>query len=117
MSAPVIVDPRRSPTKAIFFFHAEDGIRDWSVTGVQTCALPISPKGARQLQRGHSKAGRMSLSIDRDKPQSADKPTLYKQIRLDIEQRILTGEWPPGHRIPFEHELMEIGRASCRERV
>src|SRR5438093_8746377 len=23
------------------FFHAEDGIRDWSVTGVQTCALPI----------------------------------------------------------------------------
>src|SRR6266567_4781980 len=23
-----------------FFFHAEDGIRDWTVTGVQTCALP-----------------------------------------------------------------------------
>src|SRR5437016_1468251 len=28
-----------------FFFQAEDGIRDWSVTGVQTCALPISPRG------------------------------------------------------------------------
>src|SRR5262249_58778730 len=27
-----------------FFFQAEDGIRDWSVTGVQTCALPIWPK-------------------------------------------------------------------------
>src|SRR5260370_27093337 len=26
---------------AIFFFQAEDGIRDSSVTGVQTCALPI----------------------------------------------------------------------------
>src|SRR5437016_10253228 len=26
-----------------FFFQAEDGIRDWSVTGVQTCALPILP--------------------------------------------------------------------------
>src|SRR5437763_12653670 len=26
-----------------FFFQAEDGIRDTSVTGVQTCALPISP--------------------------------------------------------------------------
>src|SRR5262249_59117257 len=26
-----------------FFFQAEDGIRDWSVTGVQTCALPIFP--------------------------------------------------------------------------
>src|SRR5262249_57756336 len=25
-----------------FFVQAEDGIRDWSVTGVQTCALPIS---------------------------------------------------------------------------
>src|SRR5437764_1893344 len=28
----------------LFFFQAEDGIRDTSVTGVQTCALPISPK-------------------------------------------------------------------------
>src|SRR5437764_1786147 len=27
---------------ALFFFQAEDGIRDTSVTGVQTCALPIS---------------------------------------------------------------------------
>src|SRR5204863_1211445 len=28
---------------AVFFFQAEDGIRDLYVTGVQTCALPISP--------------------------------------------------------------------------
>src|SRR5205807_4911372 len=28
-----------------FFFQAEDGIRDYKVTGVQTCALPISPAG------------------------------------------------------------------------
>src|SRR2546427_11585339 len=27
---------------ALFFFQAEDGIRDLTVTGVQTCALPIS---------------------------------------------------------------------------
>src|SRR2546429_9871932 len=27
-----------------FFFQAEDGIRDVAVTGVQTCALPISPR-------------------------------------------------------------------------
>src|SRR5256885_12074363 len=26
---------------AVFFFQAEDGIRDYKVTGVQTCALPI----------------------------------------------------------------------------
>src|SRR3989440_12411512 len=54
----------------------------------------------------------MSLSMDRDKLQAADTPTLYKQIRLDIERRILTGEWPPGHRIPFEHELMARYRCS-----
>src|SRR5256886_1067340 len=28
----------------VFFFQAEDGIRDLTVTGVQTCALPISPR-------------------------------------------------------------------------
>src|SRR5262249_639603 len=28
-------------SRVFFFFQAEDGIRDWSVTGVQTCALPI----------------------------------------------------------------------------
>src|SRR2546430_11825545 len=27
----------------VFFFQAEDGIRDLTVTGVQTCALPIFP--------------------------------------------------------------------------
>src|SRR6266850_7015003 len=34
-----------------FFFQAEDGIRDYKVTGVQTCALPISR--ARALQQAH----------------------------------------------------------------
>jgi len=36
---------------------------------------------------------------------SAD-PILHRRIRADIEERIMSGEWPPGHRIPFEHELM-----------
>src|SRR5215213_6581624 len=31
--------------RSFVFFQAEDGIRDWSVTGVQTCALPISFPG------------------------------------------------------------------------
>src|SRR5690606_39691414 len=31
-----------------FFFQAEDGIRDFHVTGVQTCALPIWPSSATQ---------------------------------------------------------------------
>jgi GntR family histidine utilization transcriptional repressor len=33
-------------------------------------------------------------------------PTLHKRIRADISERILSGTWPPGYRIPFEHELM-----------
>src|SRR5690606_39627777 len=34
---------RLCPSRAdVFFFQAEDGIRDFHVTGVQTCALPIS---------------------------------------------------------------------------
>src|SRR2546430_11557196 len=33
-----------------FFFQAEDGIRDLTVTGVQTCALPISAGGALDTQ-------------------------------------------------------------------
>src|SRR2546430_1737096 len=34
--------PTRSRSLSFFFFQAEDGIRDLTVTGVQTCALPIS---------------------------------------------------------------------------
>src|SRR5262249_58928811 len=38
-----------------FFFQAEDGIRDWSVTGVQTCALPISARnGGRSRAPAHA---------------------------------------------------------------
>src|SRR5688572_32269368 len=39
-----------------FFFQAEDGIRDLTVTGVQTCALPISShkKPTKALPSGNS---------------------------------------------------------------
>jgi GntR family histidine utilization transcriptional repressor len=30
---------------------------------------------------------------------------LHQRILSEVEGRILSGEWPPGHRIPFEHEL------------
>src|SRR5215216_8004132 len=41
--------PRRRPCgeRRLFFFQAEDGIRDELVTGVQTCALPICRVGSR----------------------------------------------------------------------
>src|SRR6266496_4929884 len=35
-----------------FFFQAEDGIRDLYVTGVQTCALPISPTWCHMHEYG-----------------------------------------------------------------
>src|SRR5436189_5400604 len=37
-----------------FFFQAEDGIRDTSVTGVQTCALPILTASVWPLQPEHT---------------------------------------------------------------
>src|SRR6266436_8200361 len=47
------------PTSSRFFFQAEDGIRDVAVTGVQTCALPISrPGGAKMASDGKAGAGR-----------------------------------------------------------
>src|SRR5436305_13902270 len=57
-----------------FFFQAEDGIRDADVTGVQTCALPISRAahrpasarpGRRHLGRGRPRRGRDPRSEER----------------------------------------------------
>ena len=46
-----------------FFFQAEDGIRDYKVTGVQTCALPISlplvPPRLRKQYLGVYVSGRL----------------------------------------------------------
>src|SRR2546430_8667357 len=36
----------------VFFFQAEDGIRDLTVTGVQTCALPISHRKVNRVDMG-----------------------------------------------------------------
>src|SRR5260370_30962767 len=45
--------------EVIFFFQAEDGIRDSGVTGVQTCALPIyRRRGASGLGRDVGKTAR-----------------------------------------------------------
>src|SRR2546430_3194845 len=42
----------RSEHFYFFFFQAEDGIRDLTVTGVQTCALPICDRVERVITRG-----------------------------------------------------------------
>src|SRR5690606_12997057 len=49
----------------VFFFQAEDGIRDFHVTGVQTCALPIwgiRPPGSTARSSRCTSAGRRSSS-------------------------------------------------------
>lgn len=38
---------------------------------------------------------------------SVDSRSLHQRILADIGQKIVSGEWPPGYRIPFEHELTE----------
>src|SRR5437868_8499918 len=58
----------------LFFFHAEDGIRDRNVTGVQTCALPISPATT------HAKTS------------SSGRPTSWTQRGISI----LVGAGAPG---------------------
>src|SRR5258708_17500676 len=49
------------PRQLCFFFQAEDGIRDDLVTGVQTCALPISPPIARGPVQRRLRVGRSAV--------------------------------------------------------
>jgi GntR family histidine utilization transcriptional repressor len=40
-----------------------------------------------------------------DIPRVQEAPSLHRRILADITDKIVSGEWPPGHRIPFEYEL------------
>src|SRR2546430_9736043 len=76
-----------------FFFQAEDGIRDLTVTGVQTCALPIYPKFAS----------------------SAARPTCTASISLHIWVHA-GGDGPIGGSRSEEHtsELPSQAKIGCR---
>src|SRR5256885_12853334 len=50
----------------IFFFQAEDGIRDYKVTGVQTCALPIWTKAKRRRKKTAARRMRFFRSRGRN---------------------------------------------------
>src|SRR3989440_7213322 len=86
-----------------FFFQAEDGIRDLIVTGVQTCALPISffhysgkmKKRGKRTRRGNVTVGLRWLGR-----------TIASQHGFDR-----------AYDHPSWGSRLEIGRASCRERV
>src|SRR5437016_7353972 len=86
-----------------FFFQAEDGIRDWSVTGVQTCALPILVHKSRDARRAQAVP----------KFPAAERDTLIKKYHPDYRENA----YRPVKFGPNAGEKTEIGRASCRERV
>lgn len=47
----------------------------------------------------------MNSAAPLDSPRTDELPSLYQRIFDDIRERIISGVWEPGHRIPFEHEL------------
>src|SRR5690348_17810386 len=60
----------------IFFFQAEDGIRDGRVTGVQTCALPISEEDVVQQEERVERAHVLKAGIaekDRDEADAVER--------------------------------------------
>src|SRR2546429_6897952 len=88
-----------------FFFQAEDGIRDVAVTGVQTCALPISFANPQVAIPYRTK---LAVGV----PASSTIATW--EVAL-IARRSPLASWqrPRGWRV----EGAKIGRASCRGRV
>src|SRR5256885_5795778 len=89
---------RRRLLCIFFFFQAEDGIRDYKVTGVQTCALPIC--SATQMPGGahhHHQPPRTALFA---KPSRSISPQFHS---------------PAGEPVGDPPRPRKIGRASCRE--
>src|SRR5205823_10516016 len=92
-----------------FFFQAEDGIRDKLVTGVQTCALPIS---AAQTPSADVRCRRSTL-IARLTPRSIPASPA-SSLRGATPRPSTTRSASSG---PASVCTSQIGRASCRERV
>src|SRR5207247_5524561 len=93
----------------VFFFQAEDGIRDPLVTGVQTCALPISfPKMVGTILVVGFFLILWRQVIPLVLPVLFTAYLVYGFIRPRLSRKMV-------HDIEEEDE--EIGRASCRERV
>src|SRR3712207_3790015 len=64
----------------IFFFQAEDGIRDIGVTGVQTCALPISATGTVNSETFAHAVAQAVTAAGRD-----DMLPVLTGVRLEID--------------------------------
>ena len=60
----------------------------------------------RAGRRGEGR-GQMPAADDKAKAADGRDISLHRRILEDVEGKILSGAWPPGYRIPFEHELTE----------
>src|SRR5256885_4201786 len=87
----------------IFFFQAEDGIRDYKVTGVQTCALPI----CAYLSAHGLSPNEVGMRL----------PRSGVRLLLDLVLEQLRFGWVEVGQHGGGRAGDEIGRASCRERV
>src|SRR5699024_12177612 len=88
-----------------FFFQAEDGIRDRNVTGVQTCALPISAGRSRFAPPAASPAPYPHNG-------SAHVPSEHLHHKRRRDDRL-----KPRRYCALSRGTGKIGRASCRERA
>src|SRR5256885_9890158 len=81
----------RACSNLFFFFQAEDGIRDYKVTGVQTCALPIYLRAGRItcLQSTH---GGEALSRDDLVPRRRVFRSEERRVGKECRSR-----WSPYH--------------------
>src|SRR5690606_41162247 len=93
-----------------FFFQAEDGIRDFHVTGVQTCALPILIMPPNERLRGHRDEEAIR-ALTHPEPVPVIEPDMALQGIHHISG--ITDDIDRAHEF---YEAAQIGRASCRER-
>src|SRR5690606_39344889 len=90
-----------------FFFQAEDGIRDFHVTGVQTCTLPILAI-LHQLSQADGMKTLSSVGFD-------DHHARSNSRRIMKVFEYLNDRY--SEPISLADMARQIGRASCRERV
>src|SRR2546427_7929269 len=102
----------------IFFFQAEDGIRDLTVTGVQTCALPISPaRLAQEAAAGGAGQRRLGLGQRDRGRRTAGPQARHHHGQPDLRQGLRADRAPPGPRYRSEEHTSELQSQSnlvCR---
>src|SRR5262249_58158933 len=93
--------------------QAEDGIRDWSVTGVQTCALPIFNRN--RLNTCSSTITRPKLAAISEGGGTIKRLTKFNWISSSMISKTTSRDVTPTS-AGGSNRGPEIGRASCRER-